>query len=119
MLAIIFMIYDEGLERKLNSVQLAHLYTNHKRFLLEPELMEQDDFIKEMLGSKEEVEVEEFMGKCMKKNIYNLDEYKRIYSVFPEERIEKELAVNFTEWNKLYSQNDEKYVSYVLSYKWF
>jgi hypothetical protein len=39
--------------------------------------------------------------------------------VFAEERIEKELAVNFKEWNKLYNAEEDRYVSYVLNYKWF
>lgn len=120
MLAIMFMIYDELLDKKLNSVQLAQLYQDHKRFLLEPELTEQEDFLREMLpNGKDGLEVDEFIAKCTAKNYYNLDEYKHIFSVFPEERIEKELALNFNDWNKLYSQADEKYVSYVLSYKWF
>lgn len=51
--------------------------------------------------------------------MFNIEEYKRIFSVFAEERIEKELAVNFSSWNQLYKAEEERYVSYVLSYKWF
>ena len=36
-----------------------------------------------------------------------------------EERIEKELAVNFSSWNKLFNTEEQRFVSYVLSYKWF
>lgn len=63
--------------------------------------------------------MDRFVSACSEKSMFNIEEYKRIFSVFVEERMEKELAVNFSSWNKLYNTEEQRYVSYVLSYKWF
>lgn len=51
--------------------------------------------------------------------MFNIDEFKRVFSVFAEERLEKELASNFLQLNNLFKESENRYVSYVLDYKWF
>lgn len=121
MLAIMFMMYDQVLERTLKRPDLVELFKDNRKFLLDPDLYDSaDDFTKELMDPKQlELDVDQFVNRCRDKQMFNTEEYKRIYSVFMEERIEKELAVNFTSWNKLFNTEEQRFVSYVLSYKWF
>jgi|JI6StandDraft_1071083.scaffolds.fasta_scaffold19071_4 hypothetical protein len=121
MLAIMFMMYDQVLERTLKRPDLVELFKDNRKFLLDPDLYDSaDDFTKELMDPKQlELDVDQFVNRCRDKQMFNTEEYKRIYSVFMEERIEKELAVNFSSWNKLFNTEEQRFVSYVLSYKWF
>ena len=116
-----FMMYDQVLERTLKRPDLVELFKDNRKFLLDPDLYDSaDDFTKELMDPKQlELDVDQFVNRCRDKQMFNTEEYKRIYSVFMEERIEKELAVNFSSWNKLFNTEEQRFVSYVLSYKWF
>ena len=41
------------------------------------------------------------------------------FNVFIEHKIEKELASNFDDWNDLYNEELDKYVSYIVDFRWF
>lgn len=54
MLAIMFMIYDQLLERVLTRADLLELYKDNRKFLLDADLYESaDEFVREFLKSEQ------------------------------------------------------------------
>ncbi len=42
-----------------------------------------------------------------------------MFNVWAEEELEKEMAQKFNELNTLYNDRKQKYIGYLISYKWF
>ena len=80
MLAIMFMMYDQVLERTLKRPDLVELFKDNRKFLLDPDLYDSaDDFTKELMDPKQlELDVDQFVNRCRDKQMFNTEEYKRI-----------------------------------------
>lgn len=53
------------------------------------------------------------------KKYFNISKFRRIFNIFIEEKLEKELIKHFSEYNNLYVEDQDRYVSYVIDFKWF
>ena len=79
--------------------------------------LDPSDIAKEMMKAKTKLSIDQWIEKSGK--YFDFSKYRRLFNVFKEERIQKELITNFVEWNDLYVVETQKYVSYAVSYKWF
>jgi len=45
--------------------------------------------------------------------------FRKLFNIFVEEKMEKELVRDFYDWNVIYDEEKEKYVGYLINLKWF
>ena len=50
---------------------------------------------------------------------FDFNRFRNVFNIFVEEKLEKELIENFNEWNVLFNEKEERFISYLISYKWF
>ena len=80
-------------------------------------MYEPDEIVEGILRNNEKVGIEEWLK--VSQTYFDFSRFRRMFNIFVEEQMEKDLVYNFNEWNNLYVEEDERYVSYVISYKWF
>lgn len=44
---------------------------------------------------------------------------RKLFNIFTEEKMEKELVRYFYDWNVIYDDEREKYIGYLINLKWF
>jgi hypothetical protein len=50
---------------------------------------------------------------------FDFSNFRKVFNVFTEEKMEKELVKNFQSWNAIYNEEKEKYIGYLIDLKWF
>ena len=55
----------------------------------------------------------------MAEKYFDFSSFRKIFNIFMEEKMEKELVKNFGAWNVIFNDEKEKYIGYLIDLKWF
>lgn len=76
-----------------------------------------EEVVEKMLDGSKSIKLSEWLEKCPK--FFLIARFRRLFNIFIEEKLEKELIRNFSDWNNLYVEDEDRYVSYLINFKWF
>jgi hypothetical protein len=116
---IMFAIFDSELRLQLSRPQLTELLSLNSKYLREDGSVEIDEetALEGLLRDAESLALGQWLEEAA---IYiDFGKFRRVFNVWAEEEVERELAERFMELNELWVESRGKYVGYLVNYKWF
>ena len=118
---VLFGMFDRSLRLELNGEQLGELLLVNSRLMVEEDdidnILDDEVVVATLLDGREGLGVEEWIDKSSE--YVDFCKFRKMFSIFEEEEVEKETANNFSDYNQLFDEESQRYVGYLVAYKWF
>lgn len=100
---LMFIIFDEKLEKRLSRFELTLLTELNAHYLLDTANdgsdieLEPEEIVENLLSGKDSIGLSDWLNKCY--DYFDFNQFRRFFNIFREEKLEKQLVENFNDWN--------------------